>query len=50
MLKQKKQDLQYEEFGANLSPMQAMQLCLDACSKLGDIMRSCLKEAASPQD
>ncbi|KAK4440724.1 Exosome complex component RRP41-like [Sesamum alatum] len=30
---------------------EAMQLCLDACSKLGKIMRSCLKEAASgPQD
>lgn len=26
---------------------EAMQLCLDACSKLGKIMRSCLKEAAS---
>ncbi|CAK9138724.1 unnamed protein product [Ilex paraguariensis] len=26
---------------------EAMELCLDACSKLGDIMRSCLKEAAS---
>lgn len=31
--------------------LKAMQLCLDACSKLGKIMRSCLKEAASaPQD
>ncbi|KAI3450583.1 hypothetical protein Pfo_007248 [Paulownia fortunei] len=30
---------------------EAMQLCLDACSKLGKIMRSCLKEAASgPHD
>ncbi|KAG6417894.1 hypothetical protein SASPL_120091 [Salvia splendens] len=30
---------------------EAMQLCLDACSKLGKVMRSCLKEAASaPQD
>ncbi|PIN07659.1 Exosomal 3'-5' exoribonuclease complex, subunit Rrp41 [Handroanthus impetiginosus] len=30
---------------------EAMQLCLDACSKLGKIMRSCLKDAASvPQD
>ncbi|KAH7838503.1 hypothetical protein Vadar_027363 [Vaccinium darrowii] len=27
---------------------EAMELCLDACSKLGKIMRSCLKEAASP--
>ncbi|KAK1283672.1 hypothetical protein QJS10_CPB21g00020 [Acorus calamus] len=26
---------------------EAMELCIDACSKLGDIMRSCLKEAAS---
>uniref|UniRef100_A0A5B6YGV0 Putative exosome complex component MTR3 isoform X1 n=1 Tax=Davidia involucrata TaxID=16924 RepID=A0A5B6YGV0_DAVIN len=26
---------------------EAMELCLDACSKLGKIMRSCLKEAAS---
>ncbi|OAY51591.1 exosome complex component RRP41-like isoform X1 [Manihot esculenta] len=26
---------------------EAMQLCLDACSKLATIMRSCLKEAAS---
>lgn len=26
---------------------EAMQLCLDACSKLGEIMRSCLKESAS---
>ncbi|KAG6760702.1 hypothetical protein POTOM_033881 [Populus tomentosa] len=26
---------------------QAMQLCLDACSKLDKIMRACLKEAAS---
>ncbi|KAL2495261.1 3'-5'-exoribonuclease family protein [Forsythia ovata] len=26
---------------------EAMQLCLDACSKLGKIMRSCLKEAVS---
>jgi len=26
---------------------QAMQLCLDACSKLAKIMSSCLKEAAS---
>ncbi|KAK9279349.1 hypothetical protein L1049_013028 [Liquidambar formosana] len=26
---------------------EAMQLCLDACSKLGEIMRSCLKNAAS---
>ncbi|XAR59986.1 hypothetical protein NMG60_11033191 [Bertholletia excelsa] len=26
---------------------EAMQLCLDACSKLGKIIRSCLKEAAS---
>ncbi|GAV75871.1 RNase_PH domain-containing protein/RNase_PH_C domain-containing protein [Cephalotus follicularis] len=26
---------------------EAMQLCLDACSKLGNIMRSCLKETAS---
>ncbi|KAJ8768773.1 hypothetical protein K2173_023677 [Erythroxylum novogranatense] len=26
---------------------EAMQLCLDACSKLAKIMRSCLKEAAS---
>ncbi|XP_010253725.1 PREDICTED: exosome complex component RRP41-like isoform X2 [Nelumbo nucifera] len=25
----------------------AVELCLDACSKLGDVMRSCLKEAAS---
>ncbi|KAL3645313.1 Exosome complex component RRP41-like [Castilleja foliolosa] len=25
---------------------EAMQLCLDACSKLGKIMRTCLKEAA----
>ncbi|KAG5248251.1 3' exoribonuclease domain containing family protein [Salix suchowensis] len=30
---------------ANLN--EAMQLCLDACSKLAKIMRSCLKEAAS---
>ncbi|KAL2471055.1 3'-5'-exoribonuclease family protein [Abeliophyllum distichum] len=30
---------------------EAMQLCLDACSKLGKIMRSCLKEAVSaPQE
>ncbi|KAI9195140.1 hypothetical protein LWI28_012141 [Acer negundo] len=29
----------------NLS--EAMQLCLDACAKLAQIMRSCLKEAAS---
>lgn len=28
---------------------EAMQLCTDACSKLGKIMRSCLKEAASSQ-
>ncbi|KAF8397706.1 hypothetical protein HHK36_016628 [Tetracentron sinense] len=28
---------------------EAMELCLDACSKLGNIMRSCLKEAASAQ-
>lgn len=27
---------------------EAVELCLDACSKLGKIMRSCLKEAASP--
>ncbi|CAI9105045.1 OLC1v1003887C1 [Oldenlandia corymbosa var. corymbosa] len=27
---------------------EAMELCLDACSKLAKIMRSCLKEAASP--
>lgn len=27
--------------------VQAMQLCLDASTKLGEIMRSCLKEAAS---
>uniref|UniRef100_A0A2P2JNV1 Exosome complex component RRP41-like n=2 Tax=Rhizophora mucronata TaxID=61149 RepID=A0A2P2JNV1_RHIMU len=34
---------------ANLN--EAMQLSLDACSKLAEIMRSCLKEAASgPQD
>eukprot|EP00268_Persea_americana_P054342 TRINITY_DN6219_c0_g1_i3.p1 TRINITY_DN6219_c0_g1~~TRINITY_DN6219_c0_g1_i3.p1 ORF type:complete len:279 (-),score=62.12 TRINITY_DN6219_c0_g1_i3:408-1244(-) len=26
---------------------EAMELCLDACSKLGKIMRTCLKEAAS---
>ncbi|XP_076928401.1 exosome complex component RRP41-like [Bidens hawaiensis] len=26
---------------------EAMELCLDACSKLGKIMRSCLKESAS---
>ncbi|KAJ4978021.1 hypothetical protein NE237_008801 [Protea cynaroides] len=26
---------------------EAMELCLDACSKLGEIMRSCLKEAVS---
>ncbi|XP_010557342.1 PREDICTED: exosome complex component RRP41-like [Tarenaya hassleriana] len=26
---------------------EAMQLCLDACSKLGEIMRDCLKHAAS---
>ncbi|OVA10112.1 Exoribonuclease [Macleaya cordata] len=26
---------------------EAMELCLEACSKLGKIMRSCLKEAAS---
>ncbi|XP_052172154.1 exosome complex component RRP41-like [Diospyros lotus] len=26
---------------------EAVELCLDACSKLGKIMRSCLKEAAS---
>ncbi|KAK1308744.1 hypothetical protein QJS10_CPA09g02068 [Acorus calamus] len=26
---------------------EAMELCIDACSKLGDIMRSCLKETAS---
>lgn len=26
---------------------EAMELCLDACSKLGKIMRSCLKEATS---
>ncbi|KAA8544073.1 hypothetical protein F0562_021750 [Nyssa sinensis] len=26
---------------------EAMELCLDACSKLGKILRSCLKEAAS---
>ncbi|XP_077252891.1 3'-5'-exoribonuclease family protein [Tasmannia lanceolata] len=26
---------------------EAMELCLDACLKLGEIMRSCLKEAAS---
>lgn len=26
---------------------EGMQLCLDACSKLANIMRSCLKEAAS---
>ncbi|XP_074559398.1 exosome complex component RRP41-like [Curcuma longa] len=26
---------------------EAMELCLDACSKLAEIMRSCLKEAAS---
>ncbi|XP_059626803.1 exosome complex component RRP41-like [Cornus florida] len=26
---------------------EAMELCLDACSKLGKIMRSCLKETAS---
>ncbi|GKV08319.1 hypothetical protein SLEP1_g19968 [Rubroshorea leprosula] len=26
---------------------EAMQLCLDACAKLGEVMRSCLKEAAS---
>ncbi|PSR89954.1 Exosome complex component RRP41-like [Actinidia chinensis var. chinensis] len=26
---------------------EAMELCLDACSKLGNIMRSCLKETAS---
>ncbi|XP_022752878.1 exosome complex component RRP41-like [Durio zibethinus] len=26
---------------------EAMQLCLDACNKLGRVMRSCLKEAAS---
>ncbi|KAI5592887.1 hypothetical protein BDE02_04G181900 [Populus trichocarpa] len=30
---------------ANLN--EAMQLCLDACSKLAKILRSCLKEAAS---
>ncbi|KAL3530551.1 hypothetical protein ACH5RR_009873 [Cinchona calisaya] len=27
---------------------EAMELCLDACSKLGKIVRSCLKDAASP--
>ncbi|KAF8033249.1 hypothetical protein BT93_D1996 [Corymbia citriodora subsp. variegata] len=26
---------------------EAMQLCLDACSKLGKVMRSCLKDSAS---
>ncbi|KAE8655400.1 putative cyclic nucleotide-gated ion channel 15-like [Hibiscus syriacus] len=26
---------------------EAMQLCLDACNKLGKVMRTCLKEAAS---
>ncbi|GAB4859237.1 Exosome complex component RRP41-like [Ancistrocladus abbreviatus] len=26
---------------------EAMQLCLDACAKLGTVMRSCLKDAAS---
>ncbi|KAI4377632.1 hypothetical protein MLD38_015229 [Melastoma candidum] len=26
---------------------EAMELCLDACTKLGKVMRSCLKEAAS---
>ncbi|CAN0898873.1 Exosome complex component RRP41-like [Linum grandiflorum] len=29
---------------------EAMQLCLDACSKLAKIMRSCLKDAAAGQD
>ncbi|POO01217.1 Guanosine pentaphosphate synthetase I/polyribonucleotide nucleotidyltransferase [Trema orientale] len=29
---------------------EGMQLCLDACSKLANIMRSCLKEAASASD
>ncbi|KDO73338.1 hypothetical protein CISIN_1g0249062mg, partial [Citrus sinensis] len=28
---------------------EAMQLCLDASAKLGKIMRSCLKEAASDE-
>ncbi|CAN6987850.1 hypothetical protein IGI04_001706 [Brassica rapa subsp. trilocularis] len=29
---------------------EAMQLCVDACSKLGEIMRDCLKQAASASD
>lgn len=29
---------------------EAMGLCLDACSKLGTIMRSCLKDTVSPSD
>ncbi|KAG7541271.1 Ribosomal protein S5 domain 2-type fold [Arabidopsis thaliana x Arabidopsis arenosa] len=29
---------------------EAMQLCLDACSKLGEIMRDCLKQAASASE
>lgn len=29
---------------------EGMELCLDACKKLGMIMRSCLKEAASPSE
>jgi len=30
--------------------LQAMQLCLDASSKLGEIMRDCLKQSASASD
>ncbi|KAF8051274.1 hypothetical protein N665_1756s0013, partial [Sinapis alba] len=29
---------------------EAMQLCVDACSKLGEIMRDCLKQAATAAD
>uniref|UniRef100_M4DRA3 Uncharacterized protein n=1 Tax=Brassica campestris TaxID=3711 RepID=M4DRA3_BRACM len=29
---------------------EAMQLCVDACSKLGEIMRDRLKQAASATD
>ncbi|KAF3594572.1 hypothetical protein DY000_02027417 [Brassica cretica] len=29
---------------------EAMQLCVDASSKLGEIMRDCLKQAASASD
>ncbi|KAL9275090.1 Exosome complex component RRP41-like-like protein [Drosera capensis] len=29
------------------APVPGMNLCLSACSRLGDVMRSCLKEAAA---